>query len=491
MIYEKVNIFEINARILLRRLNLPGILHVKTEYWQNLKELGMTHIWLMGVWNTSETSINKYCFAENLISEYKSALDDWKDDDVSGSPYAIEDYQVHSWVANSNNEIKRLKKKLNDMGLRLILDFIPNHFCSESKLLQSHPEIFLQGNIDLVHSDPKTFFRSPHNGNYIFAHGKDPYFDAWTDTAQLNYFSKETHRFMTERLIKVAELCDGVRCDMSMLMLKDVFDNTWGGALKTNNIADCPEEFWGNAISSAKSLYPEMIFIAEAYWNLEWQLQQEGFDFTYDKRLYDRLLTGEVMHIQEHLKADSSYQEKSLRFIENHDEQRAVISLGRERSKAAALIIGTVPGARLYFEGQFDGRRIKLPVQLGREPKEDADVELKQFYSTLLKLIKKQLIEKMEWFQILPVMAWEGNYSFQNMLSWILFNNSKQFLICVNYSGEKSQCKVEFIKPFESDEVLFSDLLSGKNYMRNSKELNEGGLFVELDAWKSHFFELT
>lgn len=491
MIYKNINIFEINTRVLLRRLNLPDILHVPDEYWQNLKEIGMTHIWLMGVWKTSTSSIKKYCFSQGLISEYKNTLDDWSEKDVIGSPYAIEDYKVHPWIAKSNSSLRELKVKLNKIGLGLILDFIPNHFNSESKLLKSHPDVFLKGSTDHFNKDSKTFFSVPQMDNAFNAHGKDPYFDAWTDTAQLNYFSEQTHNFMIKKMLKIADLCDGVRCDMAMLVLNEVFNNTWGGSTKQYNIADDVDEFWKTAISSVKKKYPDMIFIAEAYWNLEWQLQQLGFDFTYDKRLYDRIVTGEVQHIQEHLKADSSYQEKSLRFIENHDEKRALTVLGKEQSKAAAVIISSVPGAKLFHDGQFEGRKIKLPVQLGREPLEEFDEELKEFYENLLKQIGDELSEELEWIQLFPGEAWSGNGSFRRILCWWLSGKTKKFLVCVNYSNEKSQCRVKLPEKYKTDEVLFSDLLNNENYMRLSKELNVAGLYVELEPWKYHLFEIT
>ena len=200
--------------------------------------------------------------------------------------------------------------EIRKAGLRLILDFIPNHFNAESNLTKSNPELFLQGTPANHDADSHTFFLQH---NTFLAHGKDPYFPAWTDTAQVNYFSPGTHIFMADKLLQIAKFCDGVRCDMAMLILPEIFDRTWGH-LKTDD-QETPN-FWRNAIPRVKAKYPDFIFIAEAYWDMQWNLQQMGFDYTYDKKLLDRLVEGNVHKIKAHLKADLDYQSKMLRMIE-------------------------------------------------------------------------------------------------------------------------------------------------------------------------------
>ncbi len=125
--------------------------------------------------------------------------------------------------------------------------------------------------------------------------------------------------------------------------------------------------------------------MAEAYWDLEWELQQQGFDYCYDKRLYDRLEHDTAESVRLHLCADLAYQEKLVRFIENHDEPRAHSVFSPQKERAAAVTIATIPGARLFHEGQFEGRKVRLPVFLGRRPAEPVDPDLRAFYRTLLK----------------------------------------------------------------------------------------------------------
>ncbi len=173
---------------------------------------------------------------------------------------------------------------------------------------------------------------------------------------------------MINILKDISLLCDGVRCDMAMLPLNNVFYNSWIGVLNKMNFPKPAGEFWGIAIKEIKNIKKDFLFIAETYWDLEWDLQQLGFDYTYDKRLTDRLGSADIASIKAHLHADLIYQEKSVRFLENHDEQRAVAKFGKYKSLAAATIITTIPGMKLFYDGQFSGYKSKVPVQLGREP---------------------------------------------------------------------------------------------------------------------------
>src|SRR5438552_14891743 len=129
-------------------------------------------------------------------------------------------------------------------------------------------------------------------------------------------------------------------------------------------------------INSVSLKYPEMLFMAEAYWDLEWDLQQLGFDYCYDKRLYDRLVHDNAESVRLHLTAGLDYQDRLVRFIENHDEPRAAATFTPEKERAAALTIMTLPGAKLWYEGQFEGRRVRAPVFLARGPDAPIDSDL-------------------------------------------------------------------------------------------------------------------
>jgi glycosidase len=484
-------LLEINARIWIKRFgndcNLSSIPDEQINKW---KELGVDMIWLMGVWDNNKAVINEYCFEPELISSYNSALKNWCKDDVIGSPYSIDKYEINS-LLGSREDLLSFKKKLNDAGINLILDFVCNHFSAKSSLIWTNKEIFLPADEYIFNNDPYTFFPSPANSKEYLAHGRDPLFPPWKDTAQINIYSREARNYLTSVLIELADLCDGVRCDMAMLPLNNIFYNTWVGVLKKYGFEKPEKEFWEEAITSVKNKRNDFIFIAETYWDLEWTLQKLGFDFTYDKSLTDRLVAGDIRSIKDHLTAEKIYQDKSVRFLENHDEERAIVKLGRERSIAAAVITSTIPGIAFYFDGQCDGKKIKLPLQLGREPEEKQDERIKEFYRNLFSITKADVFRNGNWKLLEARPVADSDHSYENLLAWEWRLDNALRVVIVNYNNSTSRCRLRFKVKSESDEIILSDLINHTHYKRSGKEISEKGLFVELKSYNSHIFSFN
>ncbi|MDZ7763158.1 MAG: alpha-amylase family glycosyl hydrolase [Melioribacteraceae bacterium] len=354
-------------------------------------------------------------------------------------------------------------------------------------MVKTNPEIFLQGNKEDLIRDPDTFFELDDK---IFAHGKDPYFSSWKDTIQINYFSEEARNIMSEKLQTVSYLCDGLRCDMAMLINNSVFSKTWE-ELYSRQSSNAPKtEFWKNEIERIQKERNDFIFIAEAYWGKGYELQQFGFDYTYDKTLLDRLKSNNANEVKNHLLADTSFQKKSLRFLENHDEQRASKIFDESQHKAAAVITYTLYGMKLIYDGQLEGRQIKLPVQLGREPKENYNRNLELFYEKLLTITSNDIFCFGNWKLIDPVEAWEGNTTYSNILSWLWEYKEEQILIIVNYAGIASQCSISIDTNTEKDEIIFHDILNEEQYIRATKDINNTGLYIDLQPFGTHIFSV-
>ena len=285
--------------------------------------------------------------------------------------------------------------------MRLLLDFVPNHVAPDHPWVIEHPEYFIRGTADDVRKDPSSFLEV---GGSVFACGRDPYFPAWPDVLQLNAYQPGLRQAVRDTVSDIAGQCDGIRCDMAMLLLNAVFERTWGSRAGQPPLP----EYWAELIPAIKAAHPDFLFIAEAYWDLEWELQQQGFDFCYDKRLYDRLEHGDAESVRLHLCADLPYQERLVRFIENHDEPRAAATFSPAKERAAAVTMATLPGARLFHEGQFEGRRVRLPVFLGRRPDEPADEELRAFYGKLLETIKSRVFRNGQW-SLCECTGWPDN----------------------------------------------------------------------------------
>ncbi len=439
-------------------------------------------IWLMGVWERSPAS-KKIAFENpDLQNEYHKALHEFRDEDVIGSPYSVYYYHVDKSIGGFEG-LKKVRHQLSEQIIKLLLDYVPNHISIDS-LWTLESNLFIQGTLEDLMRRPNDFFSL---SGKIFANGRDPNFPGWSDTIQINAFSKEARQKTINTLLSIAEICDGVRCDMAMLMINKIFSKTWG-----EKAGPIPEkEFWEEIITAVKNKYPDFLFIAEVYWDMEWELQQQGFDFCYDKRLYERFAHDNVNSITEHLKADISYQNKLVRFIENHDEIRAVEKYGADRSRAAALITLTLPGARLIHEGQMEGFKIKLPVQLGRRQTEEINQSLLEFYQKLLELIPGNEFSKAIWSLSRLESVDSEDHSFNNLISYLWWVNEKYRLIVVNFSPYFSRAHIR-LDPLDygSVEWAFKDLLSGKEFHFEGKNLAKHGLYVELEAWKGHVFNI-
>jgi glycosidase len=479
-------LYEINTRVWLKK-NKYKLSDIPLKFFTDLADKGINIIWLMGVWKTRPDVIEKYCFTPDLIGSYDKALKDWKKEDVIGSPYSIDEYDINPELGTWN-DVYELRKKLNDIGMKLFLDFVPNHFNTESKIIKSNPEIFLQADEDLFQKDPYTFFKSQYHPGFVFAHGRDPLFPAWRDTVQVNFFQRETVDFLCNIILKLTDICDGIRCDMAMLPMNNVFFNTWVGVLNKGSYTKPTEEFWRTAISRTKNKKPDFTFVAEAYWDLEWDLQQLGFDFTYDKRLTDRLAANYNQGVTAHLGAEKEFQIKSVRFIENHDETRAVTKFGKFRSLAAATVISTIQGMRFYYDGQFEGKKIKLPVQLGREPEEKVSNTVYKYYEKLLNITKQDIFTYGEWMLLEPISSGNGNLTYQNLFAWQWSYQNERAIVIINYSELTSQCRIVIETNAQKDFIVLRDQLTGKVFDRSVSEVKKPGLFIELKGYGSHIF---
>jgi len=477
-------IYEINTwpwlRSLSDRFNSPITLqNIPDEIFN--KEINLFDaVWLMGVWERSPASRKIALERPDLQKEFHKALHELREDDVVGSPYSIYYYHVDSHLGGIDG-LKKVRKQLATRGIRLILDYVPNHVSIDS-LWTLDSNLFIEGTLDDLMNYPSDFFSL---SGKIFAHGKDPNFSGWTDTIQINAFSEEARKKSIGTLLNIAELCDGVRCDMAMLMTNGIFSRTWG-----DKAGEIPEkEFWQYVIPAVKKKFPQFLFIAEVYWDMEWELQQQGFDFCYDKRLYDYLSHQDVQNIKKHLEADWNYQKRLLRFIENHDEQRSITKFGEERSLAAAIIAMTLPGARLIHEGQIEGFKIRLPVQLGRRQTEESEQKIVEFYQNLLRIIPGSNFANAKWSicNIIPIDSNDNSY--KNLLSYIWWVNDNYLLIVINYSSypSKGHIKIEPLN-YGSNNWVFKDLLTQNNYIYKGTDLENYGLYIDLKEWNSHIF---
>lgn len=478
-------IYEINTWVWLsdlsekhgKQVNLGT---VPSSEWDAIEKYGFDAVWLMGVWERSPAGIAIANANEGLIADFRRALPDFRTEDNVGSPYCVRQYSVDRHLGGPSG-LAAARQQLARRGMKLLLDLVPNHVAPDHPWAREHPEYFVQGSADDLRNDPSGFLDS--NGA-VLARGRDPFFPPWPDVLQLNAFDPGLRKAAIETIDSIAKQCDGIRCDMAMLLLNAIFERTWGRLVGQRP----PTEYWTDVIFETRRAHRDFIFIAEAYWDLEWELQQKGFDFCYDKRLYDRLEHENAESARLHLCAAPDYQDKLLRFIENHDEPRAAATFSPEKERAAAVTTSTVPGARLFHEGQFEGRKIRVPVFLGRRPEEPADPELQNFYRRLLAALANPIVHEGKW-SLCERSGWPDNQSFQNLVAWKWTRGVERNLIVVNLSGVPAQARIHVGDDFSGGSWNLTDAISGISYERGSDEMVAQGLYVELEPWQCQIFE--
>ncbi|MBS0267021.1 MAG: alpha-amylase, partial [Planctomycetes bacterium] len=432
-------LYQINTRVWLtelsqqmgKRATLDDIPDARLD---QLAERGFDWIWLLSVWQTGAAGRAISRSHTGWRSEFHDTLPDLCDDDIPGSGFAITDYVVHRDLGG-DAALARLRARMRQRGLKLMLDFVPNHTAVDHIWVEQHPEYYIAG-------DEREMSRAPQNytwvkrrqGDLLLAHGRDPYFDGWPDTLQLNYGNPALQSALIGVLEKIAGQCDGLRCDMAMLVLPEVFERTWG-------IESQP--FWPNATQRVRKKVPGFCFMAEVYWDMEWTLQQQGFDYAYDKRLYDRLRERHARPVREHFWAGLDYQNKLARFLENHDEPRAAATFPPGIHEAAAAVTFLSPGLRFFHQGEFEGRKKRISPHLCRGPVEPVDPVLREFYDRLLALLKQPVVRSGAWSLAECQPAWDGNWTHDGLVAFAWRNDAgNRLLVVVNYASHQSQARL-------------------------------------------------
>jgi hypothetical protein len=483
------SLYQINTRVWLtelsRSLGWPVTLDdIPDAELDRLAEMGFDWIWLLSVWQTGRAAQQVSRSNPEWRKEFRETLPDLREEDIGGSGFAITGYTVHADLGG-DAALARLRERLRERGLRLLLDFVPNHMAPDHPWVEEHPDYFVHGSETDLANSPQNYCRvKTSHGSLVLAYGRDPYFSGWPDTVQLNYGNPATQEAMIGELVKIAGQCDGVRCDMAMLVLPEVFERTWG-------IPSQP--FWPQATRRVGEKSPEFTFMAEVYWDMEWTLQQQGFDCAYDKRLYDRLREGHARPVREHFYAGLDYQNKLARFLENHDEPRAAATFSPEVHEAAAVITFLSPGLRFFHQGQFEGRRKRISPHLVRGPQEPGDPRLGWFYERLLAVLRHPVVRNGQWQLLECVPAWDGNWTWDCFLAFAWHGSGgERLLVAVNYAPNQSQCYVRL--PFADlggGEWRLEGLIDQITHDRAGNDLGASGLYLDVPPWQASVFALT
>ncbi len=394
---------------------------VPADAWDALALPGVEAVWLMGVWRRSERGRAIALQEPSFRQATAATLADADDRDVIGSAYCIRAYDVDERLGGDDG-LAAAREALARRGLKLVLDWVPNHVAPDHGWVHTHPEYFVHGSPADREREPDGWLETPSG---LLAHGRDPYFPPWPDVLQLNPLSPGLRDAVVATLSGIAERCDGVRCDMAMLFLDDVAARTWGDRLGPPQ----GEPYWVEVVRRVKAEHPDFLFLAEAYWDLESRLFDEGIDRCYDKR--------------------------------------------------------PLPGTILLYEGQTEGRRVRTPVHLARAPDEEPEPEIEELWARLLPLVAEEQIRTGTW-RALEVDGWPDNQSCVNLVAW----RWDEHLVVLNYSDVRADGRVRLDEPALDRQWTFVDALDGASYERDGPELDDAGLYVALPPYGAHVFRI-
>jgi hypothetical protein len=481
------SLYQINTRAWLTELSRPlgrtaTLDDIPDTELDRLAQMGFDWVWFLSVWQTGRTAQQVSRSNPEWRREFQETLPDLREEDIPGSGFAITGYTVHASLGG-DAALARLRERLKKRGLRLMLDFVPNHMALDHPWVEEHPGYFIHGTeLDLARAPQNYTWVKRKRGDLLLAHGRDPYFPGWPDTLQLDYGNHATQEAMVGELMRIAGQCDGVRCDMAMLVLPDVFERTWGRRAPL---------FWPDAIQRVRKRVPGFLFMAEVYWDLEWTMQQQGFDYAYDKRLYDRLREHHARAVREHFRAGLDYQDKLARFLENHDEPRAAATFPLDAHKAAAVVTFLSPGLRFFHEGEFQGRKKRISPHLSRRPDEPVDGDLVKFYDRLLSVLRRPLLREGRWQLLECTPAWDGNWTCDCFLVFAWQDTGGRLLVAVNYAPNQSQCYVRL--PFAdlgTGQWRLQDLIGDATFDREGGDLQARGLYLDMPPWQASVLSL-
>lgn len=512
-----------------------------------IKNLGATHIWYTGIIeHATQTDYSSY----GILPDHPAIVKG-----KAGSPYAIKDYydvdpDLAVKVEHRMKEFENLVNRTHKAGLKMIIDFVPNHVARQYHSDQKPEGVEDLGardnkgmgfdpqnnfyyipneplHLDNLNVSPKDYLENPAKatGNDVFSAW--PGQNDWYETIKLNYgvdyCNGRTYCFdpipdTWKKMLDIlcfwaAKGIDGFRCDMAEMV---------------------PVEFWGWVIPQVKALHPSIIFIAEVYNPAEYRnyIHKGHFDYLYDKvGLYDTLRAvscgytsaGNITSCWQQV---NDIQAHMLNFLENHDEQRIASDFfaGDARKGKAPLLVSACMRSNpmmIYFGQEFGEKGMDQEGFSGRDGRTTIfdywsvdtirrwrkgslsmkymtaeEKELYDFYQKVLNLCNKEkALSEGDFYDLMYVQA-PHHFDVYNCYAFLRRYKNTLLLVVANFSNSKQKLSVcipahvfEFyeIKPLEG--CIGKELISGNKEKINI--LPDAHINLEIPSYGGCIWKFT
>jgi len=522
---------------------------IPDETLDMLANWGFTGLWLIGLWERSESSkkIKQLCGNPDAVA----------------SAYSLTRYQIADSLGGEL-AYKNLQERAAKRGIRLASDMVPNHMGIDSDWVYDHPDWFIHldhkpfpaysfNGLDLSknpnfsvnledHYFDKTdaavvfklYDHSTRQERFIY-HGNDGTSMPWNDTAQLNYLLPEVREAVIQTILSVARRFPIIRFDAAMTLAKKHYQRLWfpqpgtGGDIPTRSEFGMttedfnraiPEEFWRQVVDRVAQEVPDTLLLAEAFWLMEgFFVRTLGMHRVYNSAFMNMLRNEENQKyrrlISSTLEFDPQILKRYVNFMNNPDEKTTVEQFGRgDKYFGICTLLVTMPGLPMLGHGQIEGFSEKYGMEYYRAYWNEIPDEnlIKRHEREIFPLLKKRyLYAGVENFALYNFYTNYGSidenvFAYSNGIgnerSLVVLNNrfgSTQGSIKVSTEIKRKDINTDSFQMHNldvfqglnlhgqrNDYVIYIDARTGSEYIKSSQSIKENGLHFSLEAYDYH-----
>jgi glycosidase/membrane protein YqaA with SNARE-associated domain len=524
---------------------------IPDEELDTLARRGFSGLWLIGLWERSRASqkIKQLCGNPEAVASAYSLFEYQVAADLGGDE-AYQKLKERAWqrgirlasdmVPNHMGIDSRWVIEHPDWFVALDYSPFPSHTFSGPDLSQDERVgIYLEDHY-YTRSDAAVVFkrvdRWTGSEKYIY-HGNDGTRMPWNDTAQLNYLKPEVREAVIQAILSVARKFPVIRFDAAMTLTKKHYQRLWfpepgtGGAIpsraehgltKAQFEAAMPNEFWREVVDRIAQEAPDTLLLAEAFWLLEgYFVRTLGMHRVYNSAFMNMLRDEDNARyrsvMKNTLEFDPEVLKRFVNFMNNPDEETAVAQFGKgDKYFGICTLMSTMPGLPMFGHGQIEGFAEKYGMEYRRAYwDEQPDSYLVQRHEREISplLHRRRLFAGVENFRLYDFFSAEG-YVNEDVLAYSNRVGDESALVIYHnkYATARGWVRTSVAysaKTGEGDErvlvqknlgeglglhpdanyfCIFRDHITGLEYIRNSQELFDKGLYLELGAYKYYVF---
>lgn len=519
---------------------------IPNEELDLLRNWGFNTIWLIGVWERSQASktIKRWCGNPEAEASAYSLYDYQIAYDLGGYD-AYKNLKDRAWargirlasdmVPNHTGIVSKWLMEHPDWYISLPYPPFPSYSYSGENLSgNNNIGIYLEDKY-FSRTDAAVAFKhvSFQTGEtrYIY-HGNDGTSFPWNDTAQLNYLNPDVRETVIQTILDVSKMFPIIRFDAAMTLTRKHFQRLWfpepgtGGAIpsraehgipREDFFKAMPTEFWREVVDRINKENPDTLLLAEAFWLLEgYFVRTLGMHRVYNSAFMNMLRDEDNAKYRAVMKNTLEFDPKILKrfvnFMNNPDEQTAIKQFGDgDKYFGICTMMVTMPGLPMFGHGQIEGFHEKYGMEY-RKAYWNEEINwgfLHHHENTIFSIMKKRYIFT-DVKNFLLYDFWTGNYVNEDVFAYSnRFLNDKALVVYHNKFAETKgfiRTSVGF-SILEGDEkrliqknlaeglllpkegyCIFKDYITGLEYLRRNKELNEKGLYLELHAYQAFVF---